>query len=341
VGINEKEASSQARYTSRAKEETKRTRKGLVAEKMSDLLVTGASGFVGQALIPKLLDKGHKIYALSRHPPAPAENLIPLVGDITHPDLGLREVPKVDGVYHLAGIHSLRQDDNDNSIWQTNVIGTRNVIDFCIKHSIKRLYFTSTAYTLGRNPYETSKIVSEQDIINFAGLYGFKVTIFKPSVIMGTEKHPYLGHFNQFVSALIKMLRNIGLIKSTVEEKLSLPILEFTFRIKGNPDGKLNLVRVDAVADAIANIEDEGTFWLTNPDPPLLKDLVKWVGEFLAFDFRIVSDFKPRLLENQFMQIVSAFVPYLEGDNFSSDLNNHPPITREFIHDTIKRSLSL
>ena len=309
---------------------------------MNNLLVTGASGFVGQALLPKLLEKGHKVYGLSRYPPTPAEDLIPLVGDITQPDLGLDNPPEgIDAVYHLAGIHNLRQEDKDGSIWATNVGGTRNVIDFCTKHNVPHLFFCSTAYTEGRNPYETSKIVNEQDIINFAELYGLKATIFKPSIIMGTEKHPYPGHFSQFVSVLIKTLRQAGLLKSSVEGALGLPILEFVLRIKGNPEGRLNLVTVDMVAEAMASIEQEGTFWLTNPDPPLLKDLVKWVGEFIAFDFRIVPEFKPKPLEAQFMKLISAFQPYLKGDNFPSDLKHHPLVTREFIEDTIKRAICL
>ncbi|GAH04284.1 unnamed protein product, partial [marine sediment metagenome] len=72
------------------------------------ILLTGASGFVGLALIPKLLEKGHKVYGLSRHPPVEAGNLIPLVGDITESNLGLKEVPQdIVSVHHLAAIHRL------------------------------------------------------------------------------------------------------------------------------------------------------------------------------------------------------------------------------------------
>ncbi|MBA7703486.1 hypothetical protein ES703_112272 [subsurface metagenome] len=163
------------------------------------ILLTGASGFVGQALIPKLLEKGHKVYGLSRHPPAEAENLIPLVGDITEPNLGLKKVPKdIQSLHHLAGIHSLGQD-KEGLIWRTNVDGTKNVVDFAEKHNIPHLLFTSTAYTQGRNVYERSKafcewMVKESKIP--------KVTIFKPSIIMGVEGHFYPGHFAQFVLLL-------------------------------------------------------------------------------------------------------------------------------------------
>ena len=128
---------------------------------MSNILVTGASGFVGTALIEKLLEKGHRVYGLSRHPPVPDENLIPLEGDILLPDLGLAEVPRgIHAVHHLAAVHRLGED-KDNSIWETNVRGTESVIAFCLKHKIPHLYFCSTAYTHGRNVYERSKALCE------------------------------------------------------------------------------------------------------------------------------------------------------------------------------------
>ncbi|GAI78022.1 unnamed protein product, partial [marine sediment metagenome] len=106
----------------------------------------------------------------------------------------------------------------------------------------------------------------------------------------------------------------------------------------GNPGGKLNLVTVDRVAEAIANTDKEGTFWLTNPDPPTLGQLVEWVGEFLMVRMRIEPEFKPTPIEAQFAKMTSSFAPYLQGDDFPSDLESCS-ITREFIHETIKRSL--
>jgi len=304
------------------------------------ILVTGASGFVGQALLPLLLGQGHKVYGLSRHPPEAREGLVPLVGDITEPDLGLSHVPKdIHAVYHLAGIHRLSEDDSNGLIKRTNIDGTQNVLDFCTQHGIPRLFFTSTAYTLGRNPYERSKIINEEDIKRYQRKQALKVTIFKPSVIMGTAEHPYPGHFSQFVSLVIKIHHRAEIIRRKVEGSLRLPVLEPVLRIRGNPDGKLNLVPIDAVAKAIAEIKDEGTFWLTNPDPPSLGDLAKWVSELILVDMRIMPEFTPTPIEITFHKLAAAFQPYLQGDNFPSDISGCP-ITREFIHNTIKRLLS-
>lgn len=299
------------------------------------ILITGASGFLGTLLVERLLEKEYKVYALSRHPPEVKENLIPLAGDITKPNLGLDTVPgDIHSVHHLAGIHRL-SEDKDGSIWKTNVIGTRNVLDFCAKHDIERLYFTSTAYTKGRNTYERSKalcelLLKESDIPH--------VTIFKPSVVMGTKEHPYPGHFSQFVSLVIKLHQRAELIRKRIEGSLRLPVLEPVFRIKGNPQGRLNLVTVEAVTQAMADIEEEGTFWLTNPDPPLLGQLVDWVGEFIMVKIRFEPEFKPSPIESQFAKLASSFAPYLQGDNFPSHLKSCP-ISKEFIQDGIRNSI--
>jgi len=301
-------------------------------------LITGASGFVAQALIPLLLAQGHKIYGLSRHPPEARDNLIPLTGDITEENLGLTEIPRdIYAVYHLAGIHRLGKD-RDGSIWRTNVLGTDNVISFCTRCKIPHLYSASTAYTWDCNTYGLSKIRNEEAVARFAQETGARTTIFKPSIIMGTEEHPYPGHFSQFVSTVVKIHKRAELIRKNIEGTLRLPAIEPVFRVKGNPNRKLNLVSVAAVVEAMATIKKPGTYWLTNPDPPTLGQLVEWVGEFIMVELRFERDFKPMPLELMFQRLASAFSPYLQGDDFPSDIKHHPPITREFIHETIKQT---
>jgi nucleoside-diphosphate-sugar epimerase len=237
---------------------------------------------------------------------------------------------------HLAGIHSLRLKDADGSIWKTNVDGTHNVLEFCVRNDISRLFFTSTAYTWPVNPYGCSKIRNEEEISQFVQKHGLKVTIFKPSIVMGSEHHPYPGHFAQFIMGLVKMNKRVESVRRRVEGVLRLPILEPAFRIKGNAEGSLNLVPIDAVAQAITEIEEEGTFWLTNPQPPKIGDLAEWVGEVIRMRLYIQRDFRANPIEAMFRRKARAFLPYLWGDSFISDLTECQKIDKEFIQNTAK-----
>jgi len=306
---------------------------------MKNLIVTGASGFVGSSFVPKLIAKGKRVYALSRHPPEIAPNLIPLTGDVTKQNLGLDSVPeKIDAIYHLAAIHRI-SNNNAEEIWLTNIDGTQNVIDFCLKHSIPRLYFCSTAYTQGRNPYEKSKAFCEQ-MVTESGIP--EVTIFKPSIIMGTKSNFYPGHVSQFIALLIKIHKRAELIRRKVEGTLRLPVVEPAFRISGDPDSKLNLVTVDSVVNNMVRIKKPGKFWLTNPDPPTIRELAGWIGEVIMVDLRIVPDtFKPTPIESQFIRMAAAFKPYLEGDDFPSNLKRcQPEVDKTFIQWTVLNTLN-
>jgi len=305
------------------------------------ILVTGASGFVGRALIEKLLlYREYRIYALSRHPPEAQDRVVPIKGDITDENLGLKEVPEdIAAVYHVAGIHSLGKD-RDGSIWRTNVQGTENVLAFCLRHKIRQLLFTSTAYSWPCNTYGLSKLRCES-LIGEAVHYGYlKARIFKPSIIMGTAKHPYPGHFSQFVRILVKVHLGAETVRRTVEEALALPRIEPVFRVQGNPQGHLNLVSIDDVVDAMLYIQRSGTYYLTNPSPPTLEQLFEWIGEYIKTNLRFLPSFKPTPLEYQFQKMAKPFAPYLDGDSFPSHLSHHTPIDQFFIERTLKRNLT-
>ena len=304
------------------------------------ILLTGASGFLGKALLP-LLSTSNTVYALSRHPPEHSKNVVPLIGDVTEPGLGLTYPPKlIDRVYHLAALHNLG-DDKDGNLWKTNVMGTRNVIAFCHRHDVSQLYFCSTAYTVdeGRNIYEKSKILCE-DTLKECGIP--EVVILKPSIVMGTRENPYPGHFSQFVTLLVKAHNRAETIRRKVEGTLRLPLIEPVLRVKGNPDGYLNLVTIDEVAKGMVKPRVPGIYWLTNPNPPTLSQLAEWISEMIRVRFSFhVDEFKRTPIEALVAHKVAAFGPYLQGDSFPSDIKNHPVISREFIHQTIINTLNV
>lgn len=300
------------------------------------VLITGGTGFLGSALIPKLISQGHTVYGLSRRPFPGSKNLVPVIGDVLLPDLGIEGVPEdIDAVYHLAAIPSLGKD-KDGLIWRTNVEGTQNVIDFCRRWDIPHIYYCSTAYTWEVNVYGQSKSAAEAMVMT--SLIP-KITIFKPSVVLTGDF--YSGPFFQFVTLTTSTLMKVRVAWRKIEETLRLPVLlEPVLRIKGNPDGKINMVQLDQVVKAMSSISDSGIFWLTHPDPPTVQQVFDWIGDCIMVKIKVMSEEFTRMpAEMIFSKKTAAFKPYLQGDDFQSDIKDCPPITREFIQDIVKKTL--
>lgn len=296
------------------------------------ILMTGASGFIGQALIPLLTARGKRVYGLSRREIPEQPGVVPVTGDITQPNLGLAIVPEdIDTVYHVAGVVYLGED-KDGSVFRTNAVGTRNVVKFCLKNGIKRLCYVSTAYLEGRNAYERSKAAAE-DFVTHSSIP--EVLIFRPSIVMGDPSSPYSGHFLQFIGFILKAHRGAESVRRVMEHHLRLRPVALSLRVKGNPDGKLNLIGVDDVVEFIAKTDEPGVYYLTNPNPVRLSELAEWVSEYIQIGIKIVPEFKPNILERGFAKMAGAFLPYLGGDSFPSALATCRPIDKAFIQKTL------
>lgn len=306
-----------------------------------NILLTGSTGQLGRALVPKLLDKGYTVYALLRDVKRCPEGCIPVKGDVTEGDLGMESAPEVEQLWNLAGDVNLRGNE---SSFKVNSQGAYNVAHFAMKHNLNRLVHVSTAYASEyfRNPYEHSKWLGESYVREvergFAGFHEpVPTTIFKPSIVVADSKtygSPG-GAFYQFVKMMCVVHRRVELVRRKIEGTLRLPVIEPTFRLQGNPRGRLNLVPLDAVTDAIAHIERPGTFWLTNRNPPKLSDLAEWVGEVLLLKIEFKRKFTPTPLEAIFGRAAEPFRCYLDGDRLHSDLHDCPQVTREMLQHSI------
>jgi dihydroflavonol-4-reductase len=120
------------------------------------ILVTGATGHIGNVLIRKLLDQGEKVRALiwrgEDTTPLKGLDVEQVVGDILEPASLEPAMHGVETVYHLAGIISIMPGRNP-LVWQVNVEGTRNVLEAARHARIRRLIYTSSIHAIARAPH--------------------------------------------------------------------------------------------------------------------------------------------------------------------------------------------
>lgn len=167
--------------------------------------VTGGTGFVGANLIRLLLQQGYEVKALAR-PNARLDNLngleIELIsGDLNDPDLA-RSMQGCDCLFHVAAHYSLWQRDRD-LLYQSNVLGTRNVLAAAKAAGIERSVYTSSVAAIGIDPsgqptteqyqspvenligdYKQSKYWAEQEAVK-AAQSGQDIVIVNPSTPIG------------------------------------------------------------------------------------------------------------------------------------------------------------
>jgi nucleoside-diphosphate-sugar epimerase len=124
--------------------------------------VTGATGFVGGALVRQLIERGHQVVTAARDP-GRAGNLAALGvevyrGDITDRATLVEPMRRADGVFHVAGWYKLGLRDTSPG-YSINVQGTRNVLEVMRDLRIPRGVYTSTlavfSDTHGRVPDES------------------------------------------------------------------------------------------------------------------------------------------------------------------------------------------
>src|SRR5258706_7220269 len=139
----------------------------------ASVLVTGASGFIGSAVVRALIDDGYQVRALCE-PGRDDDNLAGLaveriVGDIRDPATLDRATEDVSTVFHLAAVYRFWARDPD-LFYDVNVGGTMNVLRAAQQANCRRVVYTSTVGTVG--VAQVGRLASEPSIVHFEHLLG-------------------------------------------------------------------------------------------------------------------------------------------------------------------------
>jgi thioester reductase-like protein len=266
--------------------------------------MTGFPGFLGSALLPRLLARRPEVRAVclvqARHletararvreieaaHPHVLDRLELVTGDITAPGLGTdpgarRALEQVSEVWHLAAVYDLAV--GETLARQVNVGGTDRVLEVCrsLPH-LTRLQYVSTCYVSGRYPgeftedaldegqefrnhYESTKFEAEM-LVRKAMADGMPVTVYRPGIVVGDSQTGETLKYDgpYFLAAFLRRQLPLAVVPAV---------------------GEIDTVRVcivprDFVVDAMDVLSVSPTavgqtFALTDPEPPTARELVE------------------------------------------------------------------
>jgi len=307
------------------------------------VLMTGFPGFLGSALLPKILQRtGGQAVCLvqTKYARLSAQRIDQLVaqdgslkgritlteGDITAPGLGLHEgvLGDVTEAWHLAAVYDLAVDRTLGV--RVNVDGTRNVLDAlerCPK--LERLHYFSTCYVSGRyagpfseddldvgapfnNFYEETKHLAEVEVRRRMAV-GLPATIYRPSIVVGDS---HTGETQKYDGPYFMLQWLLRQPKHAVVP------------IAGDPTTtRVNVVPRDFVISAVAHLSGHPnakgrTYHLADPHPLTVDQMADVLGE--ATGRKPIKVYLPRRLAKgaiahvpgvyRFMRIPAEAVDY-------------------------------
>ena len=208
-------------------------------------LITGASGFVGAAVLRELLKKGHKVKALVRKSSV-LDNLKNLDVEIVQGDLKDRDSLKkclkdCKYLFHVAADYRLWVPKPEE-IYENNVLGTENLMEEALNSEIEKIVYTSSVAVLGK-PIN-GDIANEKTPVNVSQMIGH----YKKSKFLAEEKVKELYKTRKLPVVIVNPAAPVGPrdIKPTPTGKM---ILDAAMKkIPAYLDTGLNIVHVDDVA---------------------------------------------------------------------------------------------
>lgn len=269
--------------------------------KQKEVLVTGASGFIGSHLVEKLIKNDISVTAFVRYNFKndwgwlerfdENENLNIFTGDIRDYDSVFQAMGKADVVFHLAALIGIPYSYRSPLAYiKTNVEGTYNVLQSAREHDLEKILVTSTSETygtaqyipideehplVGQSPYSASKISADQLAISYYRSFDMPVVIARPFNTYGPR---------QSARAIIPTI--ITQILSG-EEQIKLgnlsPTRDFTY-VKDTVNGFLELAKNENTIGKVINIGSN--------DEISIKSLVDLIIRVIGNDVEIITEEK-------------------------------------------------
>lgn len=275
-------------------------------------LVTGGTGFIGAAVVHRLLRAGHEVRVLDNNSRGAARRLATVLDDVELIEADIRDAAAVsaategvDGVVHLAFVNGTRHFyERPELVLDVGVRGMLNVLDACRGAGVGDLVVASSSevyqtppqvptdesvplvvpdVTNPRYSYGGGKLISELLTLNY-GRTGFdRVAIFRPHNIYG----PDMG-WEHVVPEFV--LRAVEQIENTPDGPIP-------FRLQGDGSQTRAFMYVDDCAEAVLRIveagEHGGIYHVGNPEELTIAEVARRVVAHFGREPKLVHDELP------------------------------------------------
>jgi nucleoside-diphosphate-sugar epimerase len=237
-------------------------------------LVTGGTGFIGAALVLRLLERGHSVRVLDNNSRGAERRLGQavsdvelLIGDVRSGDFVARAVQGVDAVHHLAFVNGTENFyKHPDLVLEVGAKGMINVVDACIKHGVPELILASSSEVYQSPPkvptdesaplivpdlmnprysYGGGKLFSELYAIHVAARRLERVVIYRPHNVYG----PDMGWEHVIPQFAARMA---GLARLA-------PSGEIDFQIQGSGQETRSFCFIGDFIDGLILVQERGT----------------------------------------------------------------------------------
>ncbi len=264
-----------------------------------NILVTGASGYLGTRLLNRLRQKGEFTIFAASHKLGNSSFQHLDISDVNELKKVIRKF-KPHIVFHLAANVDLSRDfDVAKKCIDINILGTLNLLEALRQNPPERLIVASTEEVYGNNPppfkefqlpkppsaYSISKIVSEHLCHLYAQELGFYLTIFRIATFYGPE-----STLNRFIPQIIyKALNNENIPLNSGQKKRDYiyvdDVIDALIIAMGTKKAKIELLnlgggksyRLKDVVDLIIKITGSRSRIILNAIPERLNEAEEWL----------------------------------------------------------------